>query len=343
MSAAAARLRRAAAGLRRAARALRGAAPRPSLRLAAFAAPRRLRRPATGPRSSPTRRSFRMAAGGARRHRRRGRAAGSAAARACRGPRSTLAALGVPSPARRWRSRRRDCRCACSRPGAWDELGAELDRGPVRASARWTGPTAGDDDWVRLVILLAAPAAARAGGGAGVLARAAGPRGRCARSGLVALLALYGTAVTEHDPGAPLLRGLVLFLLVAAWLWLPRLRAREAARRRGRGAGRGRARRCPPRPGSTRDGAVVDYQSWNWFGGKDVTFDWNHSYGPLDWPREGTTLLQVKSERAALLEGRDAGPLRRPALGALDRQRPHRARRRAAARARPALGRAASG
>jgi transglutaminase-like putative cysteine protease len=28
-----------------------------------------------------------------------------------------------------------------------------------------------------------------------------------------------------------------------------------------------------------------------------VTFDWNHSYGPLDWPREGTTLLNVEADR----------------------------------------------
>jgi transglutaminase-like putative cysteine protease len=41
-----------------------------------------------------------------------------------------------------------------------------------------------------------------------------------------------------------------------------------------------------------------DYRSWNWFtGGKAVAFDWTHSYGPLDWPREGTTLLNVKSAR----------------------------------------------
>ena len=48
-------------------------------------------------------------------------------------------------------------------------------------------------------------------------------------AGLVALLLLYGMAVTEYDPGEPLLRGLALLGLVAAWLWLPRLPAREAA------------------------------------------------------------------------------------------------------------------
>ena len=47
-----------------------------------------------------------------------------------------------------------------------------------------------------------------------------------------------------------------------------------------------------------------DYGGLTWFGdGKSVTFDWTHSYGPLDWPRDGTTLLYVKSDRAALLEG----------------------------------------
>ena len=28
-----------------------------------------------------------------------------------------------------------------------------------------------------------------------------------------------------------------------------------------------------------------------------VTFDWNAPYGPLDWPRDGATLLNVKSDR----------------------------------------------
>jgi protein-glutamine gamma-glutamyltransferase len=28
-----------------------------------------------------------------------------------------------------------------------------------------------------------------------------------------------------------------------------------------------------------------------------VTFDWTHSYGPLDWPRDGTTMLNVRADR----------------------------------------------
>lgn len=179
-------------------------------------------------------------------------------------------------------------------PGAWDELGPELDRGlsGIR-TVEW--PYAGDERWVRLVILLAAPAAL-------VLAAALAfwparrGRGTLRALGLVVLLALYGTAVTEHDPGSPLPRGLALFVLVAAWLWLPRLRAKEA----GAAAVTVLAVGLLALPAAARlDGetAVIDYQSWNWFGGKDVTFDWSHSYGPLDWPREGTTLLHVRSDR----------------------------------------------
>jgi transglutaminase-like putative cysteine protease len=41
-----------------------------------------------------------------------------------------------------------------------------------------------------------------------------------------------------------------------------------------------------------------DYRAWDWFGGgKAITFDWNHSYGPLDWSRAGETVLNVRSDR----------------------------------------------
>jgi transglutaminase-like putative cysteine protease len=179
-------------------------------------------------------------------------------------------------------------------PGHWNDLGDQLDRG-LSGIRTVTWPYGGSEEWVRLVILLGAPA---------LLGLAAGltfwpvrrGRGLLRTAGLVALLALYGTPVTEYDPGEPLVRGLLLFVLVAAWLWLPRLTLREAAP----GAALVLAVGVLAMPLAARldaDAALIDYSEWNWFGGKDITFNWNHSYGPLDWPRDGTTLLQVKSAK----------------------------------------------
>ena len=181
------------------------------------------------------------------------------------------------------------------KPARWDELGDGLDRGlsGIR-TVEW--PYGGDDDWVRLVILLGAPLLL---GLAATLSfwPARRASGALRAVGLVLLLLLYGVAVTEHDPGEPLLRGLVLLALVAAWLWLPRLRPREAAP----GAALVLVLGLAALPVAARldgDRPWWDYREWNWFGGgKLVTFDWTHSYGPLDWPREGTTLLQVKADR----------------------------------------------
>ena len=111
-------------------------------------------------------------------------------------------------------------------PRGWDELGDGLDRG-LEGIQTIDWPYAGPDEWVRLTILLGAPVLL-----AVAAALAFWPVRRGARAmrlaALVLLLVLYGTSVTEHDPGAPLLRGFVLLVLVAAWLWLPRLSRREA-------------------------------------------------------------------------------------------------------------------
>ena len=114
---------------------------------------------------------------------------------------------------------------------------------------------------------------------------------------LVLLLVLYGTSVTEHDPGAPLLRGFVLLALVGAWLWLPRLSRREALTGAVVVATVG-ILAVPVAASFDAERPWWNYREWNLFGdGRAVTFDWTHSYGPLDWPRDGTTLLNIESDR----------------------------------------------
>jgi protein-glutamine gamma-glutamyltransferase len=180
-------------------------------------------------------------------------------------------------------------------PEHWAELSDGLDRGLAGIQGvEW--PYDGPDPWIRLTLLLAAPLLlAIAATLAFWPARRAAPVLRFA--GLAVLLVLYGAAVTEHDPGSAIGRGLVLLLLVAAYLWLPRLPVREA----GFGAALVAAvgvLSLPLAAALDGEGAWWDYQAWSWFGeGRVVTFNWSHEYGPLDWPREGTTLMYVSSDR----------------------------------------------
>lgn len=180
-------------------------------------------------------------------------------------------------------------------PGNWGELADGLDRGLAGLqTVEW--PYDGPEEWIRLTILLGAPLLL---GLAALLAFFPARRGRALLNGLglVLLLVAYGTAVTEHDPGEPLVRGLALLLLVGAWLWLPRLRPREAAAGAAAVAAMGLLS-LPAAAALDGDEAWWNYRAWDLFGsGKVVTFDWTHEYGPLDWPRDGTTLLNVRSDR----------------------------------------------
>jgi transglutaminase-like putative cysteine protease len=115
---------------------------------------------------------------------------------------------------------------------------------------------------------------------------------------LVLLVAAYAVAVTLDSPGAELLWGVILLALVAAWLWGPRLPG--GARRVTAAASVAVAGllALPVASGIAPAQPWWDYEHWSWFGSeREVTFDWNHSYGPLNWPQRGTTLLEVHSDQ----------------------------------------------
>jgi transglutaminase-like putative cysteine protease len=180
-------------------------------------------------------------------------------------------------------------------PENWAEFSDGLDRGLGGVQGvDW--PFDGQNWWIRQTILLGAPFLLAI---AATLAFFPARRGASLfrAAGLVVLLVLYGTSVTEHDPGQPLLRGLVLLVLVAAWLWLPRLATREAAVGAAVVVALG-VLSLPPAAALDANDPWWDYRAWNWFGGgKPITFSWSHEYGPLDWPRDGTTLLNIRSDR----------------------------------------------
>ena len=210
-------------------------------------------------------------------------------------------------------------------PAHWSELTDGLDRGLAGVQGvDW--PYDGPDEWIRRTILLGAPALLAI---AATLAFWPARRGAAALriAGLVALLLLYGTAVTEQDPGAPALRGLVLLLLIAAWLWLPRMPRREAGIAAAVVASVG-VISLPLAAALDADRAWWDYHAWSWFGnGEAITVR-------LDARVRPAQLVACRGDRAqrevgppALLEGRGARLLRRAALGALQwrRRQPLRA------------------
>ena len=177
-------------------------------------------------------------------------------------------------------------------PAHWGEFRDEVQNG-VGGIEQAQLPYDGADEWIRRSLVLGAPALV-----ALAAAVAFWPGGRPGRRRVVALailLIVYGVGATLDNPGAEILWGLALLLLSVAWLWVARL-----------GAGR----RIPALVVALAAGVLAlplaarlnaeawwDYENWSWFGAeRSVEFEWNHEYGPLDWPREGTTLMTVQTE-----------------------------------------------
>ena len=111
------------------------------------------------------------------------------------------------------------------------------------------------------------------------------------------LIALAIVPSTLVRPEFPYLQGLLLFALLAAFMWGERVRRGSAASALAIGAlaGVGGAI-VGPRIDQHRP--LVDYRAW---GGTLArrhvdTFDWNQTYGPLHWPRSGHVVLTVRAK-----------------------------------------------
>jgi transglutaminase-like putative cysteine protease len=177
-------------------------------------------------------------------------------------------------------------------PAHWDELGDGLDRGfAALGSVQW--PYDGPEPWAELILLLAVPLVLTV-----AAALAFWPRMSLRPFALVLLVALYGVAVTEHQFDGELARGALLLMLTAVWLWLPRMPERGWSTAVA-AAGVVLVACIAALPAAARyedRRPLVDYESWNPFAARAATrFDWSHSYGPIDWPRDGTTLMNVRS------------------------------------------------
>jgi protein-glutamine gamma-glutamyltransferase len=182
----------------------------------------------------------------------------------------------------------------------WDVLGAGVGEA-LGALPDLNVPYRGLDEWVRWVLMAGA-------GLLGVLAAAlaftrGAARGRGARSlgAAVALGVLYGTAIVERNPDSPYRSGLLWAASLALFLGADRLGGLRGPRARATAAAVTAATLLlaslvaphldGPRP-------ILDYRA---FGqdlakGRQDVFDWNHSYTPLRWPRDGRELLRVEAK-----------------------------------------------
>ena len=176
-------------------------------------------------------------------------------------------------------------------PEHWGELGDRIGAG-IAAIEEIHLPYRGAVADVRMTLALASPAAIAV---AAVIAF--WPARRRERRRLVALALLvvtYAVAISLDPPGAGLLLGVLLLALAVSWLWITRLSGARGAQALALTVAAGVV--ALPIAARLDDGPLLNYESWHIFGtAADVTFDWNHHYGPLDWPRDGSTMLTVHS------------------------------------------------
>jgi len=183
------------------------------------------------------------------------------------------------------------------RPSGWGELAAAIGRGlSTLPGARV--PYRGLDESTRLVIAL----------GGTVLAVVAALLAFWPRRGelgfryvaLVLLIALYAVPAVALDLSSEFLSGALLALLVVAYLRLERLQITDAGLA-GTLAVAVTILGLAAAPLLDTGRPWFDYETWalSNASSKSTAYTWDHSYGPLDWPRDGRELLRVKAKRPA--------------------------------------------
>ncbi|MCW2990939.1 MAG: transglutaminase domain protein, partial [Solirubrobacterales bacterium] len=180
------------------------------------------------------------------------------------------------------------------RPGYWGELAAGLGQG-IQSLPTIGVPYRGVDPWIRIVLL--------AGGGlllglAGLLAARALRRDRRPLAAAIVLATAYVIPIVEHSPSHPFAWGIVFTVLSGALLWADRIE-------RGYAAAAGAfvvvavAGALVASPQLDAAKPWVDYQAIveSLSTPPSIGFNWEHGYGPLNWPRENRIMLRVASDR----------------------------------------------
>ena len=116
---------------------------------------------------------------------------------------------------------------------------------------------------------------------------------------LAVLLTLVIWPVTAIGSTRSLALGCAIAALTVCFLWLERLPLRPGLGVAVLG-GIALAGALPLSMATDRDGPWFDYRTWaeGLATPASVRFDWEHSYGPMRWQREGREMLRIKTSRA---------------------------------------------
>jgi protein-glutamine gamma-glutamyltransferase len=157
-------------------------------------------------------------------------------------------------------------------------------------------PYAGINEWVRVVVLLGA--AVLLLDSAFVLTFAPRELGELRRAAAaLPLVALAIVPATLVRPKSPYLQGLLLFALLAAFMWGERLRRPAAASALGVAAAAA-AVAMVLAPALDTHQAWFNYRAWagTFAAGRVDAFNWTQTYGPLRWPRLDREVFAVRAK-----------------------------------------------
>ena len=182
-------------------------------------------------------------------------------------------------------------------PSNWSELTSGISRG-ISDLPGVRVPYRGIDPWVRFVIPLGGAALALAAALLAFWPRRGGLGYPYAA--LIALIVLYVTPVVALDFPTEFLRGAVFTLLMICFLRLEKLRMPDAGAAGLLTLG-AVVVALVAAPLLNRDTPWWDYETWalETSASKSTSYTWDHTYGPLNWPRDGRELLRVKAQRPA--------------------------------------------
>ena len=183
-------------------------------------------------------------------------------------------------------------------PRGWDDLASGIAQG-LGAVPNIRVPYSGDEEWIRTVIVLGGVLLV---GLAALLAFAPRRRGTVGFpfAAALALGVLYLVPAMQRDTPNQFLAGGVFTALLVLFLWLERVERRSAPLAAGVVAAALLAALVAG-PALDRDNPLIDYETLaqSLSSGPSTRYDWNHSYGPLDWSRDGREVLRVGARRRA--------------------------------------------